>query len=612
MTIKRNDPCVCGSGKKYKKCCMNKETVKVVAEQQREHYIAKRKQVIEKLRMYVKETFTVKERFMLEKEFDERSNHAVPKELKASFTELWLLFFNKSSKGRLITAFLEERKDLLTAEEYEMIQKWSTLTPRLVQAVDRKESKVTFKDRFNDDVYTMTLTDEGERSFAPWYGTFSLIEDLNQESIFYGVRMFEGPLNLEEAATYVKERAKQTKETVDTLLVNEFPEILSAFIKGQQNEDSNKMKIVKQFKAQWKVENENELITYLEKQPSIYLENWSEKEKMASFILDWYRYTDSEMSGDVLTTEVKSTLKVQDNIVEVEAFDSDSMNKVKNNLNGLTSVSFMNEGTKEWEIPYHAEMKNMLVQMNPELPKHFSLFAQNNIEAQLDKPYSTEEKRTIKELVRADEIEKVEGWLRQSEYNVYIAQKNKLGQVEVTADYNTLREELNLPMSPFVTGGRKRVTKHEHIPTDLDQSEAADGEKAKQEGQALDDAYDEKTAVDLYLELETFKEEKTNGKSDATVRKYSNSVEIFAGLLNAMDIKTWSELTKEKWEALLCSKLKETYSTLSKTQSKDFVSVLRAFVKWQDKKEGTSVIEWVTPLLKEVESMYVKQPAAAR
>lgn len=29
MTIKRNDPCPCGSGKKYKKCCMNEETLSI-------------------------------------------------------------------------------------------------------------------------------------------------------------------------------------------------------------------------------------------------------------------------------------------------------------------------------------------------------------------------------------------------------------------------------------------------------------------------------------------------------------------------------------------------------------------------------------------------------
>ncbi len=32
MKIGRNDQCHCGSGKKYKKCCMNKETSPVPAE----------------------------------------------------------------------------------------------------------------------------------------------------------------------------------------------------------------------------------------------------------------------------------------------------------------------------------------------------------------------------------------------------------------------------------------------------------------------------------------------------------------------------------------------------------------------------------------------------
>ncbi|GAF12198.1 hypothetical protein JCM19046_3789 [Bacillus sp. JCM 19046] len=31
--LKRNDPCHCGSGKKYKKCCMNKSMGSVVAEE---------------------------------------------------------------------------------------------------------------------------------------------------------------------------------------------------------------------------------------------------------------------------------------------------------------------------------------------------------------------------------------------------------------------------------------------------------------------------------------------------------------------------------------------------------------------------------------------------
>ena len=34
MSIQRNDPCVCGSGKKYKKCCLLKEYDKEQQEEQ--------------------------------------------------------------------------------------------------------------------------------------------------------------------------------------------------------------------------------------------------------------------------------------------------------------------------------------------------------------------------------------------------------------------------------------------------------------------------------------------------------------------------------------------------------------------------------------------------
>jgi len=36
MTISRNAPCICGSGKKYKKCCLGKESPKVDREKPKE------------------------------------------------------------------------------------------------------------------------------------------------------------------------------------------------------------------------------------------------------------------------------------------------------------------------------------------------------------------------------------------------------------------------------------------------------------------------------------------------------------------------------------------------------------------------------------------------
>ena len=39
--INRNDPCPCGSGKKYKQCCLNKETVKTYTPEGKRKFKAK-------------------------------------------------------------------------------------------------------------------------------------------------------------------------------------------------------------------------------------------------------------------------------------------------------------------------------------------------------------------------------------------------------------------------------------------------------------------------------------------------------------------------------------------------------------------------------------------
>ncbi|MDV2683565.1 SEC-C domain-containing protein [Alkalihalophilus lindianensis] len=597
MTIKRNDPCVCGSGKKYKKCCMNKETSKVVSEQQFEQYVTKRKLLIEKMRMYMKEQLTAKQRYFLEKEFNDRTNGEVPSELRGSFTDLWMLFFNRSDEGRrLIESFLSDRKNHLTEEEIEMVVRWASLTPRILQAVNKTDNVVTFTDCLSNELYKVSLAEENQTSFAPWYGTFSLIEPFNSRHMFYGVRLFEGPMNIKEATTYIREVAEAKEASVEEIMRDYYPEILSVFIRGQKSKEKTKTKVVCQHIAKWNVHDEEEVVRLLEGQPSIYLEDWSNENKMASFILDWYRYEDSEMEGDVLTAEVKSTLQIKGTTLIVEAFDEEALTEVKNLFSTSSSASFDEETIEEWEIPLHAEMKNMLVQMDPELPKCFSLFAQNNLQAQIKKPLSIEEGRTIQQLVREGELEVVETWMRQSEYDLFIAQKSKVGSTEYTADYNSIRKHLNLPLSPYVTGGDRRQSTHAMIALDREQVDKVNRGAEKNTGT-------------FYLPLiEQFKEVKTAGKSDSTIRKYTNSLKILEELFDSVsgEINNVEEVDESVWNDMLMGHLVEHYSTLTKTQCKDFISVTKAFTKWVDDHEGTTYSTFVTDLLKEVETTLLK------
>src|SRR5699024_594252 len=49
------------------------------------------------------------------------------------------------------------------------------------------------------------------------------------------------------------------------------------------------------------------------------------------------------------------------------------------------------------------------------------------------------------------------------EFSVYRQVMQQFEEVEVTADFNTLRRSLDLPLSPFVTGGSERETVFEAI-----------------------------------------------------------------------------------------------------------------------------------------------------
>ncbi len=570
---------------------MNKQTMKEVSVQQVDQYVVKRKQLIEKLRMFMKDQFPAKERYFLEKEFNDRTEEAVPPKLRASFSELWMLFFYEhNEKGRLIEQFSTEYKGQLSTDEHQMIKSWSLLTPRLMSAVDRQENTVTFLDSMSKEWYHVPLSSEQETSFAPWYGTFSLIEPFGEQHMLYGVRLFEGPLHITEAKKYVDELIDSHDLAPSELLRKFYPEILAVFIQGLKLEDGSTSKMIKQKKTSWVVKDAKKVQELLEVQPTIYLEEWEGEQKTASFISDWFEYRDSLMDGVVHTTEVRSTIQLKDSDLIVESFDPIAMEEVTELLKNSQLATCESEKIDEWEIPVHAEMRNMLIQMKPETPKHFSLFAQNHFESQMNQPQFYLNNQSITELVDKGDIETVEHWLRQSEYDVYISQKARFGVVEETADYNTIRSKLNLPLSPFVTGVKDRQSSYTTL--HLTKEEKADH---------LKNAF-------YQVRLDEFLHLKTEGKSDATIRKYRNSLKMVSKLYQSIEhISSWHEVTNDQWSKMLNHDLLEQYPTMSKTQCKDFISTTKAFVKWVDTVEGTLMTPEVTNSLKEVEERFKQQ-----
>src|SRR5690625_7974371 len=89
---------------------------------------------------------------------------------------------------------------------------------------------------------------------------------------------------------------------------------------------------------------------------------------------------------------------------------------------------------------------------------------------------------SIQELVENGNIVEAETWLKQTEYNIHRIVKNQFGEVEVTADFNTVRKELGLPISVFVTGGKNRQSYIKSIDLERDAKEIVSRSKERRVG----------------------------------------------------------------------------------------------------------------------------------
>src|SRR5699024_6452535 len=128
----------------------------------------------------------------------------------------------------------------------------------------------------------------------------------------------------------------------------------------------------------------------------------------------------------------------------------------------------------------------------------------------------------IRESVENRKVIDAETWLKQMEYQTYRIAEKQVGEVEITADLNTIRKELSLPLSTFVTGGENR------------QSFIRSMESEKETDQPMpevDIPYSEElgftpdTISNFYAhDLVSFYKEKTIGKAESTVRKYKSSL----------------------------------------------------------------------------------------
>lgn len=605
VEARRNDPCICGSGKKYKKCCMQKSSVIQLHEVKEERFYQQKHMLTLKIKDFVYKKIPVGQQYKLHSEFKRRTEHSLPNKIENQFFDFWLVFFYRYENGlRGIEWFVSDQGKRLSQDEYEMARNWKSLTPKLLQAVDQDEKSVMFKDMLTNETFPLAKIEENlSGSVAPWSGTFGLIEPFDSLYYFNGVRGIHAPDKLENAIHIVTKLQTEKQLTPEQILMEYYPEVLAAF-NTDKNRESTETRNITQYINKYEIVNQQELFDTLQSEQQFLIDKWENQMKVSNWVNSWYQYTDNALTEPIQIGNVIGTLTIEGNALTYITLEEESINELHHILNA-DIITLSDQQQKTIEVPKTVEMKNTVASLPEGAPQYMLLYANHDVRLDLDIKIPHFNDKSVHDLINEGQIDRVEAYLQQRENNLYTQAQREFGQIEITADFNSVRKELGLPLSPFVTGGAERITMiHEFNSANEEKSLVKEEDIPVYELLGFTPA----TVNTFYSEdLVTFFKEKTDGKSDLTLRKYRNCLFDLREILEGHATENWDACDEKFWKQVCLKDLPSLYDPMSKTVVKDFMSTIKALAKWLVKEDKATVIsKAVTHIAKDVEEQLVE------
>lgn len=211
--IGRNDPCYCGSGKKYKKCCLHKE------EQTREVSFHQ-----EGLIKYALENY---QQDLAERTSKYVKKYPVAKEQEQTYANIavcWEIFCSEIKENKTpVQLYVEKVKNSVKPEVAEILAGWTTATPSLYKVLEQKTGFIfTVQDIWTEAVYDVTINAaEKPKTESALLGTL-VSNGINHE--FY-VGYVEMPMTELPPLKAAIEKIQPQQDPKDTFK-NEFPAVL--------------------------------------------------------------------------------------------------------------------------------------------------------------------------------------------------------------------------------------------------------------------------------------------------------------------------------------------------------------------------------------------------
>ncbi|MED4017679.1 MULTISPECIES: SEC-C metal-binding domain-containing protein [Sutcliffiella] len=237
MQINRNDICPCGSGKKYKKCCMQKDNIIDLHSLKEKRFYEEKHVLTTKVIRFLYENLSRQDVEDYERVFEERTNNKIERQRRDTLFPFFLVFIQVYNNGlRGMEWFYKEQANGLVREQKELAKVWTDLNFQLIQVIEVNDNYYTMWDVMTNEKYIVPIVETNvPNNLTIGYGTIALLEEFNGKHYFNGVRVFTDykyvlrvkakvkKIMKEENLSYGEVMRKYTLELMTLLVNNEKP-----------------------------------------------------------------------------------------------------------------------------------------------------------------------------------------------------------------------------------------------------------------------------------------------------------------------------------------------------------------------------------------------------
>lgn len=600
MTIGRNEACPCGSGKKYKQCCLKKAKVVELGQVKRDHFFQMKQRLSERLAEEVLGAYSFLEYQSLMKEFRERIG---VRDIMDGYGHHWLMFFYRHPTFgglRGIEWYNRKRGRRDEPALQSLAQVWESLVPRLIQHVDFNEQGVLVEDLFTHERFHMPYCETLPEPH-PWGGAFCLLEESDGSYYMNGVTVIVGPGELKEAEELLKSYMDETGDSYEKAAMDLFPETTSALFQETERSEEEEGELV-HTTLMYSMTDVNEVMTAIHQTGWIEIDEWDGQSGRASLVTNRYRYDDNLAQGSVFINEVEGVLEIEGDQLTFQSIDQAAAAKFKQLLMDIPQAVFIKEEKLSRKVPMKVKASSYGVALEEGVPPVFASFAQLAVHnRELHLPQFSG--KTPAELAALGKHAELEQWLRELEYLSYHETKSQ-SKEKWTADFNSIRKELNRPLSPFTTLQEKRKSSLVLLEKPMSRVENWTREELELWEEMGIPVHEIKS--EYARDLLAFFWEKGAGKSSNTYYKYRLGVQVISYFFVEEAIERTTGILPEQWEKLIRYYYLDFNHDATVNQAKGFLTAVKSFAAWLDKRHGTAYGTVVKQLVKEMEAPILK------